>query len=137
MDAFTAGAVNWTAIGSVCALFGVVVVIAGGVATRVNRWRSQHAAEIGGDERVNIALFGRPAKAPYPAIPGLIEEHDQVISTISTFGGRLDSLEAELGGLRGAVAKLVERTEENGGNSIKDQMNRMDDWIREQRRKGG
>jgi len=119
-------AIDWNAIGAISGLVVVTTGVVGAVATRVQRWSNVHRTEVATDDRVLTALFGRDAKPPYSAIPGLVTEHAEVAKLVTVLDARVGIVEAGLARVEGAIDTLIERTEENGGGSIKDQTNALE-----------
>ncbi len=71
------------------------------------------------DDLIRIALFGRPADPPLEPISGLIADNKETKRTIETLTMQVKELRVD-------VRELLSRTTENGGGSLKDQMNRIE-----------
>ncbi len=70
-------------------------------------------------ELIRIALFGRPADPPLEPITGLIADNKETKHSIALLQGQVADLRVD-------VKELLARTTENGGGSMKDQMNRIE-----------
>lgn len=81
-------AINWTAIGSIAGIAGVLVVIGGGVVTTSKGWRDRREQAKNRLDRLEIRLFGLPAdpESGAPKIPGEFDRIDR----------RLDALPAQI-----------------------------------------
>ena len=71
------------------------------------------------DDLIRIALFGRPADPPLEPITGLIADNKDTKRKIETLTMQVQELRVD-------VRELLTRTTENGGSSLKDQMNRIE-----------
>lgn len=71
------------------------------------------------DDLIRIALFGRPADPPLEPITGLIADNKETKQQINVLQQQISALQVD-------VKELLNRTTENGGSSLKDQMNRIE-----------
>ena len=71
------------------------------------------------DDLIRIALFGRPADPPLEPITGLIADNKETKQQINVLQQQISTLQVD-------VKELLNRTTENGGSSLKDQMNRIE-----------
>ncbi len=78
------------------------------------------------DDLIRIALFGRPAEPPLEPISGLIADNKATKAAIDEIQHHVATVEREVSALRTDVGELLSRTTENGGSSLKDQMNRIE-----------
>ena len=115
-------AMGWTEIGGVFTVISVALVFSSVIMAAGKKWRTQITEEDTLDKRIITALFGLDAIPPYPAIDGLIKEHQML-------HGRVEELEANTKIMSDRVQTLIERTQENGGSSIKDQLNVITAYI--------
>lgn len=113
---------DWSAIGAVSTVLVLGAGVVGAVVTRTVRWREHRMDEHSTDERVWTALFGRDAKAPYPAVAGLVAEHAATAKAVQELGRRVETVETGMAQIEAAVGTLLQRTEANGGGSIKDDL---------------
>lgn len=115
-------AVGWSTVASWATVAGFLLVIGGGVATRTQRWRKAHRSETHETDLLHIAVFGRPAEGPLPAIAGLLRDHEATRVEVRALRADVDALSA-------GISTLLARTQENGGESIKDQLNRIEQHL--------
>lgn len=81
------------------------------------------------DDLIRIALFGRPGDPPLEPISGLIADNKETKTAITRLQGNVTTVERQIGELRSDVKELLARTTENGGGSLKDQMNRIENQV--------
>lgn len=115
-------ATDWNAIGAVIAGASLTVVIVAGVWTRADRWRKAHTEEDREVMLMRIALFGRAPEGPLPQITGLVADTVRITK-------ELTELRQELEEVRHSVDTIVGRTEANGGQSMKDQLDRIEQHL--------
>ncbi len=125
--------INWNIIGALATVISLAVLIGGLVASRVKKWRAEVSEESDIDQRIITTLFGKDAIPPYPAINGLIKEHGILAQLVEGLQKKVATLEDTMAIISEHVETLVERTQENGGSSIKDQLNAITDYITKQR----
>lgn len=97
-------AINWVAVGSVVAV--LVGAAAGGrwVETQVRNYFGHRKFDTTEDDRLRVAVFGRPASPPYPEVLGL---------------------EKRMAAVEGKIDVILARTESNHGSSLKDQLDKI------------
>jgi len=117
---------DWSALGAIATAAIVSVTIAGGAATRSQRWRQERRARTRGQDIVRIAVFGRPAEGGLEATPGLLHTQAETSARLHEVAGEVAALRADVDGLLTGVGQLLERTQPNGGGSLKDQLDRQD-----------
>jgi hypothetical protein len=115
-------ATDWNAVGALIAGASLTVVTVAGVWTRTERWRKTRRAEDHDLLLMRIALFGRAPEGPLPPISGLFEDTARLAKEVGELRHDLDDM-------RHAVDTLVSRTEPNGGESMKDQLNRIEQHL--------
>ena len=108
LGATTSGGVDWIAISAIAACIVAIPVIAGWVTKNVSRWWANRSAEESEEEALHTAVFGRPARPPYPAVLGALQ--------------RLESLESDVSDIKAAVLP-------NGGSSLADKISRIDNYL--------
>jgi hypothetical protein len=116
-------------IGAYSAFVGTVVVLLGIFANQVRKWREERIAEEDAEQKVIMTLFGSEESPPYPAVDGLVKRHEQTKKSVDALSERVASVEKSIVEVQCSVNKLVERTEPNGGSSIKDQLNRIENFL--------
>ena len=119
----------WTIAGVIVTVLSIALAAGGLVIGGIRKWRKQVEEEEEIDERIVTTLFGQDAKPPYPKIDGLVTSHAELVEAVAQLHPRVDELEDSLNTISRQVGTLVERTEENGGKSIKDQINRIERYI--------
>jgi hypothetical protein len=118
------GTLNWVAVGSLAAVLLVALGVFHSSTLAMRRWYDRLSKEE--DVTANVTLYGREAKGPYPEIVGLVKSHSALDKFVrSDMAPRLEAVEQGIG-------VLLARTSENGGDSMRDQMNRIDRYVREQ-----
>ena len=93
--------IDWVAVASVCAVLTLAALTGRAVETQVRRFFGNRKDDTAADDRLRVAVFGRPANPPYLEVPGL---------------------EKRMGSVEKAMAVLLARTESNHGSSLKDQL---------------
>lgn len=105
----TIGSISYNTIIAITGVVVAVPAIAGWVASRVTKWRAGHHAEGDNSERLWTAVFGRPAKAPYAAINGVIVDQLQTAADLKALADRVAKVEGGIEEIRGAVATLPDQ----------------------------
>lgn len=116
-------ALFWTAAGVVVAIVGVAITLGVMVFKGAGNWRRHARADAVEDQQVLSAGFGDGDRS------AVAMEHSAVAVAVIALSGRVRKLEVSLEKINEAVTKIVQRTEENGGSSMKDQLNKIIEYI--------
>lgn len=100
--------IDWNAVAGLSAAMTIALVIGGAIDNKIRKFVSHRRGDDEKDEKLWVAVFGKPENHPFPEIQGL--------------GERMDNAERML-------SVLIARTEENHGSSMKDQLNRICDYL--------
>ena len=124
--------INWGIIASIITVLAFAYGASKGASQWVHKWRVKRRLKEEEDNKVQVAIFGSKASPPYGPVDGLLMEHANTIKVLKSHGEQLEELRTKVAGVESTlsdveqmVTKLVSRTEENGGSSIKDQLNRI------------
>ncbi len=110
---------GWPLASAFAGIVMSVVYVSGMVVKALAARMKSSSDEHHESDLIRIALFGRAADPPLEAITGLIADNKDTKVAIT-------SLKTEVANLRTDVRELLARTTENGGSSLKDQLNRIE-----------
>ena len=117
-------------IGGLSATGAFIITLLSILIVKVNKWHKRADEEQDLDQRIITTLFGKDAVPPYPAIDGLVKGHENITNSVHELNKKVATLESNVTTIGFQIETLIERTQENGGSSIKDQLNNIEGYIK-------
>ena len=81
------------------------------------------------EQQIMDTLFGAEGAPPFESVDGLVKQHEKTRALVTDLSNRINYVEACVIDVQRSVDKLLYRTEENGGSSLKDQLNRIENAV--------
>ena len=116
-----------TLAAAVASVAVAISIVGGVIAKMIVGWTKANHRSDKQAEQINVALFGREEDGALPKINGLIFDNKKTQICLGAMATSIQRIDIKLAGLDTKTSKLVERTQANGGDSIKDQITRIDE----------
>lgn len=120
------GELDLSSLGVLAGIGIGIVVVGTPIVAFMRHMLKNHKTEEHQQGLIRVAIFGRPADPPLLPITGLLADNQTNIAKLAKLARCMDSVVKTQREMRQDIKELLDRTQANGGNSLVDQLSRIE-----------